>query len=86
MNLINFLFVLSDLIAAFWRLILCLSVVYELALIFLLFQVGIIIIYVYYGKLVRMILLLYVFQVPCALHSYSTVYVSSLFVNPLNNT
>ena len=27
------------LIAAFWRLILCLSVIYELALIFLLFQV-----------------------------------------------
>lgn len=36
----NLLLVFTCLIAAFWRLILCLSVVYELALIFLLFQVG----------------------------------------------
>ena len=35
LSIIDFIF----LIAAFWRLILCLSVIYELALIFLLFQV-----------------------------------------------
>lgn len=35
----DFLFLVLFLFLAFWRLILCLSVVYELALIFLLFQV-----------------------------------------------
>ena len=35
----SFIYHFIFLIAAFWRLILCLSVIYELALIFLLFQV-----------------------------------------------
>lgn len=39
MDSFDFLFLVLVLFLAFWRLILCLSVVYELALIFLLFQV-----------------------------------------------